>query len=382
MKHYDVAAYIWPSYTGRDMRSRIFWPQGIGEWQTVLSTAANAALKPTDYVWDRKPLWGPVDEADPRVMEMEIQEATRHGVNVFIYDWYWYDRRPFLESCLDEGFLGASNCGKMKFYLMWANHNANYTWDTRLSDTTWREDCPVWEGRVDRMEFERIVHRVIEKYFSRPNYYRIGGRPVFMIYDVDNLVSGLGGLEKTMEALDWFRAETVRAGHPGLELQLTGWGERVSNMSGVDGPHAVSTREVVPALGFDSVTNYQFVHFCNMNRDYGEILTDVAREWERMDREYTVPFYPHVSIGWDNNPRFRGFVPNVCRNNTPEMFEKALRMARDYVDSHDLPVPLITLNSWNEWTETSYLEPDTRYGYGYLEAVRRVFAEDSGQAEP
>ena len=382
MKHYDVAAYIWPSYTGRDMRSRIFWPQGIGEWQTVLSTAANAALKPTDYIWDRKPLWGPVDEADPRVMEMEIQEATRHGVNVFIYDWYWYDHRPFLESCLDEGFLGASNCGKMKFYLMWANHNANYTWDTRLSDTTWREDCPVWEGRVDRMEFERIVHRVIEKYFSRPNYYRIGGRPVFMIYDVDNLVSGLGGLEKTMEALDWFRAETVRAGHPGLELQLTGWGERVSNMSGVDGPHAVSTREVVPALGFDSVTNYQFVHFCNMNRDYGEILTDVAREWERMDREYTVPFYPHVSIGWDNNPRFRGFVPNVCRNNTPEMFEKALRMARDYVDSHDLPVPLITLNSWNEWTETSYLEPDTRYGYGYLEAVRRVFAEDSGQAEP
>lgn len=382
MKHYDVAAYIWPSYTGRDMRSRIFWPQGIGEWQTVLSTAANAALKPTDYVWDRKPLWGPVDEADPRVMEMEIQEATRHGVNVFIYDWYWYDRRPFLESCLDEGFLGASNCGKMKFYLMWANHNANYTWDTRLSDTTWREDCPVWEGRVDRVEFERIVHRVIEKYFSRPNYYRIEGRPVFMIYDVDNLVSGLGGLEKTREALDWFRAETVRAGHPGLELQLTGWGERVSNMSGVDGPHAVSTREVVPALGFDSVTNYQFVHFCNMNRDYGEILTDVAREWERMDREYTVPFYPHVSIGWDNNPRFRGFVPNVCRNNTPEMFEKALRMARDYVDSHDLPVPLITLNSWNEWTETSYLEPDTRYGYGYLEAVRRVFAEDSGQAEP
>lgn len=382
MKHYDVAAYIWPSYTGRDMRSRIFWPQGIGEWQTVLSTAANAALKPTDYIWDRKPLWGPVDEADPRVMEMEIQEATRHGVNVFIYDWYWYDRRPFLESCLDEGFLGASNCGKMKFYLMWANHNANYTWDTRLSDTTWREDCPVWEGRVDRVEFERIVHRVIEKYFSRPNYYRIEGRPVFMIYDVDNLVSGLGGLEKTREALDWFRAETVRAGHPGLELQLTGWGERVSNMSGVDGPHAVSTREVVPALGFDSVTNYQFVHFCNMNRDYGEILTDVAREWERMDREYTVPFYPHVSIGWDNNPRFRGFVPNVCRNNTPEMFEKALRMARDYVDSHDLPVPLITLNSWNEWTETSYLEPDTRYGYGYLEAVRRVFAEDSGQAEP
>jgi hypothetical protein len=51
-------------------------------------------------------------------------------------------------------------------------------------------------------------------------------------------------------------------------------------------------------------------------------------------------------------------------------------MAKEYVDSHDLPVPLITINSWNEWTETSYLEPDTKYGYGYLEAIRKVFVED------
>ena len=38
-------------------------------------------------------------------------------------------------------------------------------------------------------------------------------------------------------------------------------------------------------------------------------------------------------------------------------------------------VPLITVNSWNEWTETSYLEPDDLYGYGYLEAIKRVFRD-------
>ena len=377
MQKYDIAAYIWPSYTGKEFRARQFWPDGIGEWQTVMSVPSRMPLKPADYEWDRKPLWGCCDEADPKVMEMQINEAVKHGVNVFIYDWYWYDRRPFLEQCLDEGFLGASNNEKMKFYIMWANHDAGYTWDVRLSDLLWRgQDPNVWLGSVDRVEFEKVAHRIIEKYFSRPNYYKINGKPLFMIYDVDNLVKGLGGIEATKDALEWFREETVKAGHPGLELQLTGWGERMNNMSGVDGNKFLSTKEVVPALGFDSVTNYQFVHFCWMNRDYAEILPEVYAEWARMDKDYTVPYYPHVSVGWDNNPRFRGFVDNVCKNNTPEMFEVALRKAKEYVDTHNLPAPLITINSWNEWTETSYLEPDTKYGYGYLEAIRNVFVEE------
>ena len=378
MQKYDIAAYVWPSYTGKEFRARQFWPDGIGEWQTVMSVPSRMCRKPADYEWDRKPLWGCCDEADPKVMEMQIEEATKHGVNVFIYDWYWYDRRPFLEQCLNEGFLGASNNEKMKFFLMWANHDAGYTWDVRLSDLLWRgQDPNVWLGSVDRVEFEKIVHRLIENYFSRPNYYKIDGKPVFMIYDVDNLVNGLGGIEATKDALEWFREECVKAGHPGLELQLTAWGERVSNMSGVDGSHEISTKEVVPALGFDSVTNYQFVHFCWMDKDYEtEILPRVYEEWARMDKDYTVPYYPHVSIGWDNNPRFINFTNCVCRNNGPEKFELALRKAKEYVDTHNLPVPLITINSWNEWTETSYLEPDTKYGYGYLEAIRNVFVED------
>ena len=51
--------------------------------------------------------------------------------------------------------------------------------------------------------------------------------------------------------------------------------------------------------------------------------------------------------------------------------------AKEYVDTHDLPAPLITINSWNEWTETSYLQPDDLYGYGYLEAIKRVFVEEA-----
>ena len=56
MKKYDVAAIIWPSYTGDEPRARIFWPEGYEELQTVNNLRKNSVDKPTDYVWDRNEL--------------------------------------------------------------------------------------------------------------------------------------------------------------------------------------------------------------------------------------------------------------------------------------------------------------------------------------
>lgn len=367
MQKYDIAAYIWPSYTGDEKRSRIFWEKGIGEWQSVQSAEARVPGQKLPRV----PVWGYQNEADPAVMEFQIGEALRHGVNVFIYDWYWYDRRPFLEQCLDNGFLGAKNNGDMRFYLMWANHDATYLWDKRNTDLS----EVMWYGSQPREEFDRVCNRVIEKYFTKPNYYKIDGCPVFMIYDVCNLIRGLGGIENTKAAIASFREKVRAAGFPDLHLQLTIWSEGAVNLSGVDSGRTGSTRDIVPELGFDSMSHYQFVHFVNCDRTYAEVLPDVRREWERIDREYAVPYFPHVTVGWDNNPRYTRLVGPILRDNTPEQFEAGLRMAKEYVDTHNLPVPLITINSWNEWTEMSYLEPDDVYGYGYLEAIRRVFCD-------
>ena len=365
---YDVAAFLYPAYVSDDPRLRPFWPMGIGEWETVMTMQQR---NPGHY-WNRVPLWGYINEADPSVMSMEIEQATKHGVNVFIFDWYWYDGRPFMETTLDNGFLKADNNEKMKFYLMWANHDAVNLWDTRLAHV--KDNNVIWTGKVDREEFEKICKRNIEKYFKHPQYYKIGGKPVFMIYDIPNLITGLGGIKQTVDALKWFKDETIRSGFPGLELQITMWSINL-NYSGVDGNKTNKlSNDFVTELGFTSGTHYQFVHFTDVNEDYNIIMDAVEKEWQRIDTTYSFTYFPHISIGWDNSPRLGNSA--VVRNNTPEHFEKVLRKAKKYADTHPLQQPLITINSWNEWTETSYLQPCNVFGYGYLEAIKHVFIDE------
>lgn len=367
---YDVAAYVWPSYTGDEPRSRMFWPAGIGEWETVLKAKA----KYPGHDWPRKPLWGCVNEADPRVMEMQIDAAADHGVNVFIYDWYWYDRRPFLENCLNDGYLKARNNHRVKFYLMWANHHVNSLWDLRLSHEL--EETFIWEAYVDRPEFERMANRMIEKYFHHPSYYQIDGKPVLMIYDMENFMKGLGGQAAAKDALNWFRQRVIESGFAGLHVQVA-LRENAASTSGVASGDLGTPKKIVVDLEFDGMSHYQWLHFTDIDRDYREITKDACKHWEAIGANFAIPYFPHVSLGWDNNPRFQTFRPGVVKNATPEAIREALVRAKEYVDAHPDQAPLITVNSWNEWTETSYLQPDDLYGYGYLEAVRSVFPPSS-----
>ena len=375
MSKYDIAAFIWPSYTGDEPRTRIFWPEGYGEWQTV-KAMTNKGYK--GCRWPRIPTWGYVNEADSRVMEMQIDCAVSYGVNVFIYDWYWYDNRPFLENCLNDGFLKARNNKDMKFYLMWANHNANHLWDKRNSDRDL--STVIWSGVVTPEIFSVICDRTIEKYFKRDNYYQIDGCPVYMIFDLDNFVRSFENTEECKKALDMFRKKTIEAGFNGLHFQVVHWSGRTYGwLNEGDVNKGADCFELYRYLGVDSLTSYNWGCSANLDGDYVE-LTDKYIKNISMDTKKTeIEFYPNISVGWDNNVRFNDFIPGVVVNNTPDNFrsacEKIKMLTDDSVKNESLRVPLITVNSWNEWTETSYLQPDDLFGYGYLEALKNVFFE-------
>ncbi len=362
----DVAAYIWPSYH-YEPRVEHFWPEKDGEWYTV----RRGTPRFPGHDMPRIPLLGYQDEADPAVMRQHVELARAHGINVFIVDWYWYTNASCFERQLNDALLPALEGTDSKFYLMWANHDVDTLWNMH-ADTHWdRPRETLWSGQTDRRVLDPMFDRIIKEYFRLDSYYRIDDKPVFSIFDTANLVAGLGGVQPTADAFAWMRRRCKESGLSGLELQAIARGG-----AGVEagaklkpGTEAHTAR----ALGFDSATAYQYGMDAGEQGDYVVWADNAISRWKGYENLYGT-FYPHVSVGWDNTHRNPSFgKEHVVQNATPDAFEACLWKARQYLDTHPTQTPLVTINSWNEWTEGSYLLPDMRWGYSYLRAVRNVF---------
>jgi hypothetical protein len=337
----------------------MLWPEGIGEWEVI----QKGTPRFKGHYQPKIPLWDYQLDDDPKVMEKWIDAATDHGVNTFIFDWYWFDQGPFLESSLNNGFLMAENNEKMNFYLMWANHDVkkNY-WNVHQYP---EDESLLWDGAVDLDNFKVIVDRVIKKYFTKPNYYKIDGEPVFSIFALWKLTEGLGGIEPTKEALDYFREQTKKAGFPGLHLQLI-----------VFGSPSQEWIENLKELQFNSVTKYNWGW--SNEQDYIKWATKAHVQRQKWADSLAIPYFPNVSIGWDDTPRFpeKGEEDIVRYNKSPESFASFLEMAKRFCEKHPEETNLITIFSWNEWIEGGYLLPDVKYGFQYLEAVKNAMQND------
>ncbi len=139
-------------------------------------------------------------------------------------------------------------------------------------------------------------------------------------------------------------------------------------------------------LGFDSVTPYnsaQYVEMTDLATDYGPYSEVAGAGWTRFSENYPVPYLPNVSMGWDSSPRTvqsDEFLPRgypytpVLVGNTPELFGRAVRWCRDYVQS-ELEEPVLTINAWNEWTEGATSNPTKRLAWPTWRRSLKRFAE-------
>ncbi|MCC5929194.1 MAG: glycoside hydrolase family 99-like domain-containing protein [Cyclobacteriaceae bacterium] len=371
-----VAAYYFPNYHIGDPRNEALKGKGWSEWELVKT----AFPRFEGHEQPKMPAWGYLDEKDPEVMALKIDAAADHGIDCFIFDWYMYDDGPFLNRCLDEGFLKAKNVNRIKFALMWANHD----WVDIHPYTRGEPQKLLYPGAVRADRFEAIADHLVQDYFTKSNYWRIDGKPYFSVYDVQKFVESFGSLEATKAAMDHLREKARVAGLPGVHWNLVVWGRPVLPVE--KAPE--NTLELIRELGFDSSTSYVWIHHVALpepKTDFNYVRDAYFAHWDKANSEYGVTYYPNVTMGWDSGPRCDSASEwanvgypfmHTIGNNSPENFEEALRLTKERLLSDPEGPRILNINCWNEWTEGSYLEPDTVHGMAYLEAVKRVFVSE------
>ena len=370
---YAIGAYYCPLYHV-DPRNEAAHGAGWTEWELV----KRGEPRFPGHQQPKVPLWGYEDESDPAVFARKIDAAADHGIDYFIFDWYYYDDGPFLERCLERGYLQAPNNSRLKFALMWANHDWVNIHPAKLHIP------PVlqYPGAVTRATFDQVTDYVIERYFKLPSYWLIEGCPYFSIYELYRLIQGLGGIEATAEALQRFRERTRRAGFPDVHLNAVVWGIQIlPNERAITNP-----ADIVALLGLNSICSYVWIHHIRLPdfpvTDYNWVLNQSVAYWHATSGAYSVPYFPNVTMGWDASPRAvqsdryldvgYPFMPTLSGNSVTA-FKTALLRVKTFLDTREGQPKIFNINAWNEWTEGSYLEPDIIHGTGYLEAIRDIF---------
>jgi len=376
-----VAAYYYPGTHPDPRWDKNKYP-GYTEWVEI------KAAKPRfpGHVQPKPPVWGYQNEAKPEVMAQKIAAAAEYGVNVFIFDWYYYNDGPYLDDALDEGFLHATNNARVKFALMWANHDWYDIQGYNPADNNLKLLYP---GQVTPATWDKICDLVIARYFKHPSYWLVECKPYFSIYEMSQFLDSFGSIENARAALDKFRSKVSAAGFPGLHVNAIVWGQ--PNLPG--GKTPPGWPKLCRDLALDSLTSYTWVHHEALNNDTFPVSDYVwGRDkylsfWAGAKTDYPIPYFPNAMVNWDNSPRAAAnadwshpaapVVNSVVTGNTPAAFKKSLEIIKQRLLAAPTQPKIVTINAWNEWPEGSCLEPMAQYRYGYLEAVRSVFGTSS-----
>ena len=235
-KDVEVVAVYYPHWHKYPKGTEWFGAKwDAGEWDFVKTARA---LFP-GHKQPLRPYPGYLDGADPKDMETEIALAANAGIDVFLWDYYWYGGKVTQEESIEKAFLKARNRGRMKFALMWCYHERNNQFRPHLEPS--RQALMTLDHTPE--EFLGLIDHSIARYFNQPEYWRKDGKLFFSIYNVSYLWETWGkDAAKVRAALDEARRRVRAAGLGELHLNA-------QNLRPEQVPLAVE-------MGFDSLTDY------------------------------------------------------------------------------------------------------------------------------
>jgi hypothetical protein len=323
-----------------------FWGVGFTEWTHV------AAARPLYRGHEQPKLPGALGFYDLRLAETRAAQAElarAHGVGGFMYWHYWFAGRRLLERPFQE--VLESGEPDFPFCLAWANPSWTGIWYGAPDRIVVEQTYP---GRSDyEAHFEAILPALRD-----PRYIRVRGRPLFAVFRPNELPD-------SKEFCSIWRELADRAGLPGLHL--VGFGPRRFDPSQWGFDASVMHGPQHPRMHRRSLRSWR----SQLRTWWGRPVVDSYRRYvERGFPEAVSALdYPVALSNWDNTPRSgpRGLV---LEGGSPELFRQHLREALARVADREPDHQIVFLKSWNEWAEGNYVEPDRRFGYGYLEVIR------------
>jgi lipopolysaccharide biosynthesis protein len=340
-----IIAFHLPQYHEVEENNR-WWGQGFTEWTNVRK--AQPLFR--GHRQPRVPAEGRYyDMTDPATREWQADLARRHGIHGFCYYHYWFGGKRLLERPFQE--VLDSGRPDLPFALCWANEPWSRRWDG--------SEHEILQAQTYSAEDDLAHIRWLLPALADPRAIRVGGASLLVIYQGHVLPD-------PARTADIWRTEVARAGLPGLHLLVveTGWDE------GWDATQ----------VGFDGKIRFQ-PQFSLLRRlprlvvpDDPEIRAyDYRQVWPELSELPPVayPTYDTVFPGWDNTPR-RQRDGWVLHDATPDVYERWLSKAIDAARARPPDQRLVFINAWNEWGEGAYLEPDSAYGRGFLEATLRA----------
>lgn len=354
-----VIAYYLPQFHEIEENNK-WWGKGFTEWTNVKKS------KPL-YKGHNQPIQPLNDNyynlLDKETVKWQAELAGNYNIYGFCYYHYWFEGRKILEKPA-ENLLKWKDINK-KICFCWANHSWQKTWNGSM-------EMLIKQDYGDEKEWEEHFNYLLD-FFKDERYIKIDNKPLFMIFSPKNL-------NQLDERIKYYDRRCRENGFDGIFII-----ESINHVN--HSPISNYSKGVVlrePNIGLTSSSFLtKVIHKLKRNYKRNYLLKPMLYSYEKVCRkslEYARQYTSDKRVflgsytGWDSTPRHgrRGYV---ISGSTPESFEEYLNNQRDILE--DRKDEFVFINAWNEWAEGMHLEPDTKNGLKYLEAIKRVVEKHS-----
>lgn len=338
-----------------------WWGKGFTEWTNV----ANA--KPLFWGHEQPKVPADLGFYDLRLPESRAAQAElakKYGIDAFCYYHYWFGNgKVLLNRPLEE--VVASQQPDFPFFVCWANHAwTRKSWNTNAQGS--KDVCLVDQEYLGLEDVEKQFYYLLPM-FKDERYYKIDGRLCYVIYLVHDV-------PYIKEYCELFNRLAKQNGLPEFYF--------ISNVSDED-ELAFPANQYMDAvmLGtLDTLVGSLFKR--KVLKRLSRILHIPCRviSYEKAasrmlcDSHKKNNVIPIITPNWDHSPR-SSYNALIFKGSTPELWKDLVKRTLKMVQQKPESDQIIMIRAWNEWGEGNYLEPDMKWGRGYLEALKEAIEE-------